>query len=87
MAINISFVQGLWARLGERTKLVSVGVLAFVLGTFWGGRHTVANESGRYTAVGTDGHVLLDTRTGEVWVFNETDHTFKRQGAPTHSWF
>ena len=85
--INLSFVQGLWARLGERTKLVGIGVLAFILGTFWGGRHTVANETGRYTAVGPDGRVLLDTRTGEVWMFDNEGHTFKRQGAPTHSWF
>ena len=87
MAINFSFVQGLWARTGERTKLIGIGLLAFILGTFWGGRNTVANETGRYAAVGAGGTVLLDTRTGEVWYFDDSSHTFKRQGAPTHSWF
>ncbi len=87
MAINLSLVKGLWARVGERTKLIGVAVLAFILGTLWGGHRTVSNENGRYVAVGTEGRVLLDTRTGEVWVFNNDDHTFKRQGAPTHSWF
>ena len=63
------------------------GTIAFLLGSLWGGHGTVSNENGRYAAVDKDGRVLLDTHTGEVWVFNSDDHTFKRQGAPTHSWF
>ena len=87
MAINLSLVKGLWGRLGERTKLIGVAVLAFVLGTFWGGHGTVSNENGRYLAVGVDGRIVQDTRTGEVWVFDGDSHTFRRQGAPTRSWF
>ncbi len=87
MAINLSFVKGLWARVGERTKLIGVGLVAFILGTLWGGRHTVSGDNGRYLAVGVEGRIVQDTRTGEVWVFDNDSHAFKRQGAPTHSWF
>ena len=87
MAINLSFVRGLWARLGERTKLVGVGLLAFVLGTLWGGHRTVSNENGRFVAVGAEGRMLLDTRTGEVWLPTGDGQTYKRVPAPTHSWF
>ena len=87
MAINLSFVKGLWGRVSERTKLIGAAVLAFLLGTLWGGHRQTAGDNGRYTAVGTDGHVLLDTRTGEVWVFDGEKHAFRRQGAPDGSWF
>ncbi len=87
MAINLSLVKGLWARVGERTKLIGVGVLAFVLGTLWGGHRTVSNENGRFVAIGTDGLTLLDTRTGEVWVRISDSQGYKRIPAPTHSWF
>lgn len=81
MAINLSFVKGLWGRLGERTKLIGVGVFTFILGTLWGGHRNVANESGRYVAMGTDGHLLLDTRTGDVWALDTDTHKFKRQAS------
>ncbi len=87
MAMNLSFLTDGWNRLSLRTKLIIVGVLAFFFGSLWGGHRTEIEANGRFSAVGADGRVLLDTRTGEVWVFDGTDGTFKRRGAPAHGWF
>ena len=81
MAINLSLVTGLWGRLGERTKLIGVAVVAFLLGTLWGGHRPTGGDNGRYLAIGTDGHLLLDTHNGDVWVLDNDTHKFKRQAS------
>ncbi len=81
MAINLSLVKGLWDRLGARTKLIGVAVVAFFLGMFWGGHRPTGGEYGRYVAIGADGHLLLDTRTGDIWVLDPDTHKFKRQAS------
>ena len=79
--INIPSARQLWGRLGERTKLIGIGALAFLLGSFWGGRGITdaGGGSGRYvTCTIGDEHGVLDTRNGQIWLIDNTSHKYKR---------
>ena len=76
--MNFSMPLALWARLGERTKLIAVAVVAFVIGTFFGGRGATATANGRYVPWGNGGEALLDTQNGQVWRVNESTHKFEK---------
>ena len=77
--MNFSMPLALWARLGERTKLISVAIVAFIIGTFFGGRGATATANGRYVPWGNGaGEALLDTQNGQVWRVNENTHKFEK---------
>ena len=81
--MNFSMPLALWARLGERTKLIAVAVVAFIIGTFFGGRGTTATANGRYVPwnSGSGEPALLDTQTGQIWRVNESSHRFEKWAA------
>jgi hypothetical protein len=86
--MNFSMPLALWARLGERTKLIVVGVVAFIVGTFFGGHGTTASPNGRYVPWGNVAGepALLDTQTGQIWVVDDGSHKFRKWAAlPTWS--
>ncbi len=78
--MNLSMVTALWARLGERTRLIVVAVVAVVAGTFFGGHGAAATANGRYVPWGnvSGEPALLDTQTGQIWVVNESTHKFTK---------
>ena len=84
--MNLSMVTALWARLGERTKIIAVAVVAFLLGTFFGGRGATATANGRYVPWGNGGQVaaLLDTQTGQIWIVDDGSHKFRK--GPSLPW-
>jgi hypothetical protein len=73
--VNLNVVQQLLGRISGRTKLIIVGVVAFILGLMFPG-HGGDTANGRYVPWGGDG--LLDTRTGQLWVVDPETHHFKR---------
>ena len=64
-------------RLSVRTKMIALAVIAFVIGTFFGG-HGTENGNGRYVPWGQAGTALLDTRTGQLWTLDPESHRFQR---------
>ncbi len=78
--MNLSMVTGLWTRLGERTRLIIVAVVAFIIGTFFGGRSATPSANGRYVTWGNVAGepALLDTQTGQIWVVDEGSHKFRK---------
>ena len=78
--MNLSMPLALWARLGERTRLIAVAVVAFVIGTFFGGRGATATANGRYVPWGnvSGEPALIDTQSGQIWVVDESSHKFKK---------
>ncbi len=72
--MNLNVIPQLFGRLSERTKLIIVGLIAFMLGMFLSGRGS-ASPNGRYVPWGERG--LLDTQTGQIWMVDDTNH-FRR---------
>jgi len=72
--VNLNVVRQLLGRVSERTKLIVVGVIAFLLGLMLSG-HGGDSANGRYVPWGSSG--LLDTRTGQIWMEDGNQH-FKR---------
>ena len=73
--MNLSILKAFFDRLSVRTKLIGMAVIAFLIGTFFGGRGT-AESNGRYVPWGAGGS-LLDTRTGKTYVLDTDSHAFK----------
>ena len=67
-------------RFNVRTKMVALAVVAFVIGTFFGG-HGSESSNGRYVPWGSNGSAMLDTRTGQLWAIDPEQHHFQRQAS------
>ncbi len=78
--MNFGIVKAFIDRLSVRTKLIAVGIIAFLLGMFWGSRGNV-EVNGRYVPWGDS---LLDTRSGQVYV---RDGDRIRKGPSLPGWF
>ena len=72
--MNLNVVQQLLGRISQRTRLIIVGIVAFVLGLMLAGRGADTGN-GRYVPWGEN--YLLDTRNGQVWVI-DADHRFRK---------
>lgn len=66
-AVNLNVVTQLLGRISQRTKLIIVGVVAFLLGLMMAG-HGSESGNGRYVPWGE--HSLVDTRSGQIWIIN-----------------
>lgn len=73
--MNLSLLKAFLDRLSVRTKLIGTAVIAFLIGTYFGGRGT-SEVNGRYLPWGSSGS-LLDTRSGKTYVLDNDTHTFK----------
>ena len=73
--MNFGILKAFLDRLSVRTKLIGVAVIAFLIGTFFGG-HGSGESNGRYVPWGTGGS-LLDTRTGKTYMLDPDTHTFR----------
>lgn len=73
--MNLSILKAFVDRLSVRTKLIGVAIVAFLIGTFFGG-HGSGESNGRYVPWGTNGS-LLDTRTGKTYMLDADAQTFK----------
>ena len=73
--MNLSILKAFFDRLSVRTKLIGMAVIAFLIGTFFGG-HGSTESNGRYVPWSTGGS-LLDTRTGKTYVLDPDTQRFK----------
>jgi hypothetical protein len=62
--MNLSTLRQFYAQLAPGTKTILIALLAFGLGTFFGGSGAA---NGRYLPVGGSGTMIIDTRTGTTW--------------------
>jgi hypothetical protein len=62
--MNTTMFRQLLARIPERTKFVLVAVLAFGVGSLFGGS---GGGNGRYLPVGGSGNLIMDTKTGTTY--------------------
>ncbi len=87
--MNVSMVRGILGSLSERTKLIAVAIVAFLIGMFFGGGSKVS-INGRFVPL-NDGHgetmAILDTSNGQSWVVDPSDPHRYRKGATLSSWF
>jgi hypothetical protein len=73
--VNFNVVPQMLGKISQRTKLIGVAIIAFLLGLMFAGRGG-DSANGRYVPWGSEG--LLDTRTGQIWVVDPESHHFKR---------
>jgi hypothetical protein len=60
----------------ERTKMIIIAVIAFGVGTLFGGS---GGGNGRYMPMGASGGIIMDTRTGTAWrIDQERPGTYTR---------
>ena len=64
-----AILKGFLDRLSVRTKMIGLAIIAFVIGTFFGG-HGSESNNGRYVPWGNSGTAMLDTRTGQLWTLD-----------------
>jgi hypothetical protein len=62
--MNTAMFRQLYAQIPDRTKIVLIAVLAFGIGTMFGGS---GGNNGRYIPVGGSGALIMDTKTGTTW--------------------
>jgi photosystem II stability/assembly factor-like uncharacterized protein len=62
--MNFTTLGQFYNQLSARTRTILVAVVAFGLGTFFGGSGAA---NGRYIPVGGSGALIMDTRTGTTW--------------------
>ena len=62
--MNTTMFRQFYDRIPERTRIVLIAVLAFGIGTLFGGS---GGGNGRYVPAGASGLVILDTKTGTIW--------------------
>lgn len=74
--MNLGMLNQMLGRVSERTKLIVVAVVAFLIGTLLTG-HSSESVNGRYVPW-NGGAGLLDTRTGQVWKLNPGTQRFER---------
>ena len=75
-----AIIKGFLDRLSVRTKMIVLAVIAFVIGTFFGG-HGAESSNGRYVPWGSNGTAMLDTRSGQLWVLDSDSHKFQRMAS------
>lgn len=76
--MNFGLLKVFYDRLSVRTKLIGVGIIAFVIGTFFGGRGGDSGM-GRYVPFNGGGTLAtLDTKTGQVYIVSGDGQTYKR---------
>lgn len=87
--MNFSMIRGLVGNLSERTKLIAVAVIAFLLGIFFGGGSKITSN-GRFVPLSSgqgDTTAILDTSNGQSWIIDPNDPHHYRKGAIPSSWF
>ncbi len=75
-----AILKGFLDRFSVRTKMIALAVLAFVIGTFFGG-HGSESSNGRYVPWGNGGSAMLDTRTGQLWSVDPDAHSFHKMAS------
>ena len=75
-----AILKGFLDRFSVRTKMIALAVVAFVIGTFFGG-HGGDTGNGRYVPWGNSGTAMLDTKTGQLWALDAESHRFQRLAA------
>ncbi len=78
--MNLSILKAFFDRLSVRTKLIGMAIIAFLLGTFFGGRGG-SEGSGRYVpfnSVGGNSMATLDTRSGQVWIVDAEGQNYRK---------
>lgn len=76
--MNLSLLKAFLDRLSVRTKLIGVAVIAFLIGTFFGGRGG-SEGTGRYVPFGNSSTMAtLDTRTGQIWIVEGDGKIYQR---------
>ncbi len=68
--MNTAIFRQFLAQIPDRTKTILIAVLAFGIGTFFGGS---GGGNGRYIPVGGSGTIIMDTKTGTMWK-PDSDH-------------
>ncbi len=68
--LNIATLRQFYNQLPANTKMILIAVVAFGLGTFFGGSSA---GNGRYIPVGGTGAIIMDTKTGAIWK-TDSDH-------------
>ena len=68
--MNATMFRQMLGQIPERTKTIIIVVLAFGLGTFFGGS---GGGNGRFVPVGGSGSIIMDTKTGTTWK-TDSDH-------------
>ena len=86
MAVSISRERGVLGSLSERTKLIAVAVVAFLIGMFFGGGSKVSTN-GRFVPFPGENGAVLDTSRGQIWGAGPSDPHRYRKGAGLASWF
>jgi hypothetical protein len=77
--MNTAMFRQFYAQIPDRTRTIIIAVLAFVIGTMFGGS---GGSIGRYIPVGSSGAIIMDTKTGTTWMAGP-DHpaTYTRLGS------
>lgn len=76
--MNFSLLKAFYDRLSVRTKMIGVAVIAFVLGTFFGGRGGTEG-AGRYVPYSNNNTLAtLDTRNGQIWIVDNDGHNYRK---------
>jgi len=68
--MNTTLFRQFLAQIPDRTKTILIAVLAFAIGTLFGGS---GGGNGRYIPVGGTGAIIMDTKTGAIWK-TDSDH-------------
>ena len=68
--MNTTIFRQFLAQIPDRTKTILIAVLAFGIGTLFGGS---GGGNGRYIPVGGSGFIIMDTKTGTIWK-TDSDH-------------
>ena len=76
--MNLGLLKAFYDRLSVRTKLIGVAVLAFLLGTFFGGRGSTEG-TGRYVPFSSSNTLAtLDTRSGQIWIVDNDGKVYRK---------
>ena len=67
--MNTTMFRQLLAQIPVRTKMIVIAVLAFGIGSMFGGS---GGTNGRFIPVGGTGSIIMDTRTGATWTADPT---------------
>ena len=76
--MNFSLLKAFYDRLSPRTKMIGAAILAFLVGTLFGG-HGTSEGTGRYQAyIGGGVVATLDTHTGQLYILDGDGKTYHR---------
>jgi hypothetical protein len=62
--MNTAMFRQFYGQIPDRTKMILIALLAFGIGTLFGGS---GGGNGRYIPVGGTGTIIMDTKTGTTW--------------------